>query len=161
MLRQASPAVPSRFPQLFRSPAGRVPRVVWVWAPAWLHMAAIFVLSSMSDLPPAPGGVSDKVLHGVVYAVLGALMLRGVARGTWTGVTALTAVGAALLTTLYGCSDELHQRFVPGRTPELLDVTVDAFGAGVAVVALWAWSIIRSSRANASPRSTHMPRPPA
>ncbi|MBP0966788.1 MAG: VanZ family protein [Oscillospiraceae bacterium] len=35
----------------------------------------------------------------------------------------------ALLALLYACSDEFHQRFVPGRSCELRDVCIDTAGA--------------------------------
>lgn len=44
---------------------------------------------------------------------------------------------AAGVTMLFGIADELHQAFVPGRDPSVLDWLVDAAGA-VAGVAFWA-----------------------
>lgn len=32
---------------------------------------------------------------------------------------------------LYACTDELHQRFVPGRDGNLLDIGIDTFGASI------------------------------
>ena len=124
-------------------------------------MALIFGLSAMSAPPESPLPVSDKVVHGVTYALLGALMLRGLANARWSKVTGATVVGAVVLATLYGCSDELHQRFVPNRTPELADVLVDALGATCAAAGLWAWSIIKMSRAGTVRRSANAPQPPA
>ena len=45
---------------------------------------------------------------------------------------------AWLLATLYAATDELHQMFVDGRGPALLDVAIDSLGAlcGAALVAL-------------------------
>lgn len=50
-----------------------------------------------------------------------------------------------VLAGLYGLTDEFHQRYVPGRTPDLRDVLADVIGAGVVVVALVVWR--RSVRA--------------
>jgi VanZ family protein len=45
---------------------------------------------------------------------------------------------AAALGTLYGVSDEIHQHFVPPRTPDILDVVADSIGAclGASVMTL-------------------------
>lgn len=48
---------------------------------------------------------------------------------------------AWILGTLYACTDELHQLFVPGREPGLLDICIDSAGAalGVVVVVMVTW----------------------
>ncbi|MBQ6042274.1 MAG: VanZ family protein [Oscillospiraceae bacterium] len=43
----------------------------------------------------------------------------------------------ALLALLYACTDEFHQRFVPGRSCELRDVCID-FGGACTGLLLWA-----------------------
>ena len=120
---------------------------VYLWGPACLLMAVIFGVSSLSTLPSSTADISDKLLHGLTYALLGALLLRGLANAQWQGVTGAMATLASLLATLYGCSDEFHQSFVPGRSPEIADVLFAAVGATCAVVLLWAWSIIKARRA--------------
>lgn len=101
-----------------------------VWA------AAIFAASSIpgSGLPAT--GLAP-VAHFVEYAVLAGLIM-------WTllperGDLASAALAVALAV-LYGLSDELHQAFVPGRTPDPADVLVDLIGAvfGALLVRWWA-----------------------
>jgi VanZ family protein len=41
----------------------------------------------------------------------------------------LRAATAFAVAILYGLSDEWHQSFVPGRTPDVWDLVVDAIGA--------------------------------
>lgn len=41
-----------------------------------------------------------------------------------------------LLCTLYGVTDEFHQSFVPGRTPDVLDIRNDAIGAALAMLCI-------------------------
>ena len=131
----------------WRSREHPIVRFVYLWGPACLLMAVIFGVSSLSTLPSSTTNISDKLLHGLTYALLGALILRGLANAQWQLVTGATATLASLLATLYGCSDEFHQSFVPGRSPEITDVLFDAVGATCAVVLLWAWSIIKARRA--------------
>jgi len=39
-----------------------------------------------------------------------------------------------ILCVLYGISDEYHQSFVPGRSPDLLDIRNDTIGAVLAMI---------------------------
>ena len=120
--------------------------VLWVWGPAAALMAVIFALSSLSEIPAPPGGLSDVSVHGIVYAALGILMVRALAGARWRGVTTRTVVGAVVLTILYGTTDEYHQSFVEGRFSEVRDVVADAVGACSGAGAVWAWSIVFSVR---------------
>jgi VanZ family protein len=96
-------------------------------------MAGIFVVSSIPDLGPLPGGVSDKSGHTLAYAGLGVLLLFALAQGRVDGVTLRRAALAVVLATAYGITDEWHQSFVPGRSPEVADVIADAVGAALGV----------------------------
>jgi VanZ family protein len=115
-------------------------------------MAIIFAASSIPDLGPLPGGVSSSSGHSIGYAILGALLLRGLARGRLSGVTWGRAIAAVVLATLYGVSDEAHQAFVPGRFPDRFDVLADCVGAAIAVTLALAaayahrWGILKSFR---------------
>lgn len=113
-----------------------MPYVV-LWGPVALHMAAIFMASSAVDPAPLPGRFLDKVIHLGIYAVLGALAARAFAGGL-RHVTPRAAALAILFATLYGISDEWHQSFVPGRTPDALDVLADSAGAAIGALALLA-----------------------
>jgi VanZ family protein len=121
-----------------------VRRWVVAWLPAVLWTAVIFGLSSIpgTQLPPVDLPQADKLAHLLVYAVLGALVLRGVRRwGGADGAAASTrrfwvdATMAIVLTTLYGVSDEIHQQWTPNRSPDWHDVVADALGAGLGTMA--------------------------
>jgi VanZ family protein len=116
------------------------------WAPAVAWAALIFALSSLSTLPAAPGGITDKHAHFTVYGVLAALLVWGLTDRSLMRTTWRTAAAAVVLATLYGASDEGHQAFVPGREVSALDLAADAVGAATAAVALRAWAIIRARR---------------
>ena len=117
-------------------------RALWLWAPVVLLLAGIFFLSSLPDIPAPPGGMSDKGAHLLAYSVLGLFVARALMGGRPWHLALPTATIAVALTVAYGLSDELHQRFVPGRSPEWLDVAADAVGAVVGVGLVWAWSIV-------------------
>ena len=92
-------------------------------------MAAIFVVSGIPNLGPLPANTSDKVAHFAAYALLGALVARAMAGATWAGYTFTTIRQAWVFATVYGVTDELHQAFVPGRTPSAADGLADSTGA--------------------------------
>lgn len=110
-------------------------RFLSLWGPVIAVMTVIFTASSMSDPGAPPGGLSDKTAHFAAYAALGAALVRALAGGRSAGMTARRIVLAFVLATAYGVTDELHQRFVPGRNPDMIDLVADAGGgfAGAAV----------------------------
>jgi VanZ family protein len=103
--------------------------IVRLWLPVALWAAVIFALSSIPDLGTGLGGwdtLLRKIAHAAEYAVLGALLVRALARTE----TALL-VGVA-----YAATDELHQAFVAGRRGSPVDVAIDAAGVLCGIV-LW------------------------
>jgi VanZ family protein len=91
-------------------------------------MAAIFVQSSF-ELPAPSRGLplhADKLIHVVEYAILGWLVRRAIAVGLDLPATPWWIAGA--LAALYGCTDELHQLFVPGRSGDGADAAADLLG---------------------------------
>ncbi len=106
-----------------------------------LYCAGLFWLSSSANpiqvKPAFPG--EDKIVHACLYAGLSfvvALGLRqsGKTYGAWT-VYLLPIVFASL----YGITDEFHQRFVPGRTCDVFDWAADTTGAALMQAAFYAF----------------------
>ena len=82
----------------------------------------------MPDLPgPSWLPYGDKVGHLGLYAALGATLAWGRA----SSGSRIPHVLLILLGLLYGVSDELHQRFVPGRNSSLADLAADGIGTVV------------------------------
>ncbi len=94
------------------------------------YCGLIFFLSAQSHFDFAPPGLwdFDKVIHMAEYGVLGALLLRATRRPALS----------LLIAGLYGVSDEVHQRFVSGRSSSVYDALADVAGAGL-VCGLWYW----------------------
>lgn len=113
------------------------------WLPALLWMGVIFWLSSRTG--DQLGGIMpifQKFLpfmssfdwgHFVSYYILAMLLAFGFgARSDRWGFKALVV----LLCILYGITDEYHQSFVNGRTPDAKDVRNDGIGALLAMLTL-------------------------
>ncbi|HEX8430308.1 MAG TPA: VanZ family protein [Longimicrobium sp.] len=107
------------------------------WGPALLCAAAIFVASAQHTVHTPNFSHSDKVSHFAAYAVFGAALAHG---GLRRGVAPLWLILAG---SLYGVSDEVHQRFVPGRSSDPLDWVADSAGAAAGVLA---FNLIHSRR---------------
>jgi VanZ family protein len=110
------------------------------WLPAAAWAATLFWLSSRPTLPGPEVPYLDKVAHFGAYAVLGALLAWGADRSR------VTLAVAVVLGVLYGASDEIHQMYVPGRSPDVLDWAADAAGVATACFLYTRW---RSRRAAA------------
>ncbi|MEZ5284442.1 MAG: VanZ family protein [Vicinamibacterales bacterium] len=109
-----------------------------LWLPVLAYMALLFGLSAQSG-PPGEGTLPDWLVelpdwlqHGIAYAGLALVTLRATSGGRWRGVGAWAVALAWLCAVAYGLSDEFHQSFVPGRTPDLRDIAADATGAALA-----------------------------
>ena len=104
-------------------------------------MAFIFVASSVPG-NQLPGGVWDKLAHLLVYAALGAFFMIPLSGGRVSRVTLVTAAASIVLSCLYGVSDEVHQMFTPGRSPDILDVVADTLGAAVGALGVFVLAAI-------------------
>ena len=80
--------------------------------------------------------------HVVIYGVLAALIFLGLLE-----ITRRPAVIAFILSSAYGCVDEIHQMSVAGRHPSMLDVLSDVLGSALFLAALvWLQSADRRSK---------------
>lgn len=101
-----------------------------------LYAALLFALSAQPSLPSPSVTHGDKVAHFLAYGGLAFLCARA-ARGFGARQGRAVIIGA-LIAVAYGATDELHQSFVPGRSPELLDLAADAAGAIAGALAWYA-----------------------
>ncbi len=105
------------------------------WFPAILLITLIFLISATPDYDLPTFGwldfVAKKGGHMVGYFLLALAFTRGM--GNLDRKSLLLVLTFSLL---YSISDEIHQTFVPGRHPAVMDVLIDMTGSLVAVCAL-------------------------
>jgi VanZ family protein len=112
-------------------------KLLGLWLPVLLWMGVIFSGSSIGSFPHVDKGIVDAIVHRtahlIEFAILGWWVLRAVGDGRPLARRAF--VTTLIIVTLYGASDEVHQRFTPGRSSEWSAVAFDAagglIGAGV------------------------------
>ena len=114
-------------------------------------MALIFAISSMEQPPfPMPKFewlTIDKLYHFIEYGILGVLLAIAFVNvpPRWLPIGWIW-VAAALISILYGASDEIHQIFVPGRCATVADWVADVFGAIVGVLGVYLYCRRRRER---------------
>jgi VanZ family protein len=110
-----------------------------------LYCAALFWLSSTANPirfePAFPG--EDKLVHAGLYAGLALLVSLGTHRRIPPPNPFVRFWAPVVFASLYGVSDEFHQYFVPGRTPDIWDICADAAGALLMQVVLCGWVYTR------------------
>jgi hypothetical protein len=117
-------------------PAVQRPRLA-AWLPVGLWAGVIFGLSAIpgTRFPTIELPHSDKLVHALLYGVLGGLLLRALGGTRGREGAATKIVIAVLLATAYGISDEIHQLWTPHRSADWRDVAADAFGATLGTLA--------------------------
>jgi hypothetical protein len=100
-------------------------------APVVFYMALIFCASGLSHPLPfgwvLPFAHADKAVHIFQYAGLGFLLFRAAVRH-WGLKSSRSLALVFALGLAYALFDELHQSFVPFRSPDAADALADALG---------------------------------
>ena len=110
----------------------RQPRVLLALvALYWL----ILIVGTHLPEPDLPRVVEtqDKLVHASAYGLLTLLVLF-VWRSTPLAIRPISYLVLAVCMGVHAAADEMTQRFVSGRTPDLLDWTADMLGVFVAVI---------------------------
>lgn len=98
------------------------------WITTFAYAGFIFYLSSRTWGGPPLFPNADKIIHALLYLILGGLVVWALRATTLRGRGAIFPL-AATAAALYGITDEIHQMFVPGRNADPLDWIADAVGA--------------------------------
>ena len=77
-----------------------------------------------------------KIAHFFIYFCLGVTTF--LAGKEWSKVTHKRYAHIAwIVATIYACTDEFHQYFIPGRSCEIKDVCLDSAGALCGILFVW------------------------
>jgi VanZ family protein len=87
--------------------------------------------------------VVRKMGHVTEYAILTMLAVRAIQFGS-PYLKKSAVFGAFAISALYACSDELHQRFVPGRGASPIDVAIDLSGVALVMIGILFWFGLKS-----------------
>lgn len=106
-----------------------------------LYCAMIFWLSNQPDPPSPEIGLPhlDKVAHAILFGGLAALVSLGLHRSGRPHRASVYHLAPVLAVLAYGAFDEIHQYFVPPRTPDILDLVADVTGGLLAQEICRAW----------------------
>lgn len=88
-----------------------------------------------------PPGQWDKAIHFSAYALLGAATAWALRPGSWSRI-GRAWVGVAA----FGALDEVHQHWIPGRSPDPVDWLADSAGGAVGLALFGARTARRESR---------------
>lgn len=116
----------------------------WIWAvgPVLLYAALIVFLSSRQSLPSVR--FNDKVMHFGEYAAFAFLINRALLQLFPRWPVRQTTLGAVVIASLFGVTDEIHQHFVPNRDASIYDLLADVAGSAVGAMAYVAWADLRA-----------------
>jgi VanZ family protein len=110
--------------------------------PALFIAAAIWILSSRSTLPQLKGILGwDKLLHFMAYSGLAFCAGLWVPAARWKSRGLFFLLLIAAISSAYGIVDEIHQSFVPGRSPSVWDWAADTLGAFAGTGVVFAVSV--------------------
>lgn len=122
-------------------------RVILSWLTVAIWAAIIFLFSSQSTIALDIGAwdfVLRKLAHMGEFGVLFLLLWKAIRE---LGVAKSKALAiAAALSMAYAASDEIHQSFVPGRSPTVRDVAIDFTGIMISILVLYFYLRSRRSR---------------
>ena len=106
-------------------------KILVFWVPLLAWFLVIYNVSSTpaSDLPAISIPQGDKLFHLVQYFVLGILLIRAFDYSNFNVSLAKIVFLAIIIAICIGVLDELHQRFVPGRSCDIFDFLVDCVGS--------------------------------
>ncbi|MBE9531401.1 MAG: VanZ family protein [Proteobacteria bacterium] len=107
-------------------------KALFIWAPPLIYVPIIFILS-IRPMPESIPGNMDKVIHLLVYSIVGVIFTRALMRGIKIKNSTTTIALALLFSIALGTLIEIVQYFIPYRSASLGDIAANSAGALIGV----------------------------
>jgi VanZ family protein len=124
-------------------------KTLFVYFPLFIYWLILFAATTLPGKDVPNLGVSDKLEHSVAYMVLSILLCFTY---TFQNKVKLLFSRPFLMTiltiTLYGALDELHQKFIPGRSCDIKDLMADVTGATVGLIVVFLIKLLNKKETN-------------
>lgn len=108
---------------------------------AIFYALLIFAVSAIPQLSPPFWGFKfeDKILHFIEYSLFSFLLFFAFFTSKKEFFQKRVFLFSSLIGIIYAFSDEIHQRFVPGRSYDLFDFLADCVGIIIVQTIIWAY----------------------
>lgn len=108
----------------------------------WLTLAyavLILIISSIPDLTPPELGFEfqDKLYHFIEYGIFSVLLFFSLLNSSRDFFKKNVLVISIFIGASYAIIDEIHQRFIPGRSADILDFVADFLGVALIQIVFW------------------------
>lgn len=105
---------------------------------ALFYALLIFVASAIPHIPTPLGFKGgDKVVHFLEYGIFSLLLFLAFFNSGKEYMKKNVFVFSIIIGMIYGLSDEIHQKFVPGRNCDMFDFLADGLGILLVQAAIW------------------------
>lgn len=119
---------------------------------ALFYALLIFAVSAIPSLTAPPLGLvfEDKIVHFFEFGLFALFLFLAFYHSGKQFLKSHVFLLSAFIGISYAVTDELHQRFVHGRSCEFLDFVADCLGIALVLILIWAYLKKREKR-TASP----------
>ncbi|HEX7402152.1 MAG TPA: VanZ family protein [candidate division Zixibacteria bacterium] len=118
---------------------------------ALFYALLIFIVSAIPQIPPPLGFKwGDKVAHLLEYGIFSFLLFLAFYTSGKEFLKRHVFFLSVLIGMVYGLTDEIHQKFVPGRDCNIYDFLADCLGIIAVQVVLWMYLRKRKKRQKGS-----------
>ncbi|MCK4223779.1 MAG: VanZ family protein [candidate division Zixibacteria bacterium] len=106
---------------------------------ALIYALLIFAISAIPELTPPSFGfkIEDKILHFLEYSVFSFLLFLAFFTSGKEFLKKHVFLISSLIGIAYALTDELHQKFVPGRSCDFFDFLADCLGIIAIQIGIW------------------------
>jgi len=119
---------------------------------ALFYALLIFAVSAIPQIPPPLAFKwGDKVLHFIEYSIFSFLLFLSFFTSGKEFFKKNVFLLSSFIGIIYGLSDEIHQKFVPGRNCDVFDFLADCLGIIFIQLVIWLYLKRRSDRISTHP----------